>query len=471
MNNKYLNKEKGSTLLSVIFFATIIMVLLAAGIKLVINDYGLTHLTVGSSKAFHIAESGIERAVYALQYDQYPASVWGIDESGQRYLEFDLDDGGKVTHCKVELSAIDANNFEIVSTATTQVGRNETTRKIRVLAEVEETKQGASNYYQPDFIFREHVYFREYNQNPFMAASWNSEDSRDPIFKPAANANTGYDVIIASVLDEPGAIELRNSWIDGSVGVAGNYMPQYNTEEEYSNLNQDKLRARLKGPNTPDAVLFDPDRVIHNFEYDFAIPVCPDPNDFNIHMEVKQNAYKDAVEVLGVLNKSTFIRVSNSFNPSNMKFIIQGDVFMYVDGPINVGGNIEFYMNGDDSRFTIMSSESMSFGDSVDIQSRYPRQFLVLQGEVGKNIVIHNKRFSGYIYAPNSGIQLHGSSNATDEYEHNIFLGGIVGKTFDHTNSFILVSDSSMERTGGVIESSDAAVVILSDWQELPSGN
>lgn len=470
MNKKNLNREQGSTLLSVLFFATIIMVVLAAGVKLVINDYSLTHLTVASGKAFHVAESGIERAVYALQHDEYPTGVWAVDESGQRYLEFDVEDGGKTTHCKAVLTVVDTDIFEIVSTATTQFGGNTTTRKIRVRAEVEEAREGANSYYQPDFIFREHVFFREYNQNPFMAASWNSEDSRDPIFKPAANANTGYDVIIASVLDDEDAIELRNAWIDGSVGVAGDYMPHYNTEEEYSNLNQDKLRARLLGPNTPDGVLFDPDRVIHNFEYEFITPVCPDPNDFNLHMEVKQNEYKDDVEVLGELNKTTFIRVSNSFNPSNMKFIIQGDVFMYVDGPINVGGNIEFQMNGDDSRFTIMSSESMSFGDSVDIQSRYPRQFLVLQGEVGKNIVIHNKRFSGYIYAPNSEIQLHGSSNSTDEYEHNIFLGGIVGKTFDHTNSFILVSDSSMERTGGVIESSDEAVVILSDWQELPSG-
>ena len=404
MNKTQLNRKKGSTLLSVLFFATIVMILLATATQLVINDFSLTHRTVASGKAFHVAESGIERAIYALQHDQFPTGVWSVDESGKQFLEFDVEAGKKSTHCRVELEVIDSENYAIISTGTTAYGNHTTSRTIRVLAEVAKAKEGVANYCQPDFIFREHIFFRPSNQLPFQAGSWNSQDSRDPIFKPANNSNTGYDVIIASLLDTADAIDLSNAWIDGSIGVAGEHMPLYHTYEQYPNMNQDVLRARLKGPNTPDDVLFDPDRVIKHFEYNIVIPTCPDPADYHVYREVPQNEWSGKKEaVLGELNKRTFIRVRNSFNPSNIKFTVQGDVFMYVEGPINVQGNIDFYMNGDDSTFTIMSQENMSFGDSNGHPEPLPSPvFSCFNQKNSGNITVHNKRFSGYIYAPNS---------------------------------------------------------------------
>ena len=107
----------------------------------------------------------------------------------------------------------------------------------------------------------------------------------------------------------------------------------------------------------------------------------------------------------------------------------------------------------------------MSFGNNLEIESRYPHQFLILQPLNQGHIMVHTKRFSGYIYAPDSSIALHGSANS-QEYPSNLYLGGIVGKSFDHTNSFILVSDESVRQTGGTGKAGEATLVIR-DWREV----
>ncbi|MBA7495633.1 hypothetical protein ES702_06222 [subsurface metagenome] len=133
INNKIrdlLSNQKGMALLTTLIFVFILVTLAVALLIMTGNDTKLSALQRDSTKAFYIAEAGIEKTLYILKNDYESDQDWNTGITGHTSEPGDFD-GGTYT---VTLTIIDSNNVTIKSKG---VVYNKSTRYVQVDATVE----------------------------------------------------------------------------------------------------------------------------------------------------------------------------------------------------------------------------------------------------------------------------------------------------------------------------------------------
>jgi hypothetical protein len=475
MNKKYASirrREQGSAILASLIFGSVLLILVASSTRWVTHEYKSSYRVISQEKAFHVAEFGIERALYAMQYDELDSAQWNHTNSGEWKRSETVTVDGEDVAVSVVISLVGVEQYVVTSVAETQFVGETVSRAIRIEVTMTDDPLLVNNRYKPDFIFKEKVVFGLSTGGPCGVASCDSTLYSEPDWKPrgssGASGNTGYDVTVATLLNDPDAIVLTSIEVHGSIGVPGEIPSAW--LEAGKNSKKGGSNIKLFGPDTHSGDLFDVDQIITNFEFPLEAPTYPEPPDVHTKVTYDEGFWDGKNQVIiGQLNHATYATAEGQFDPpaGNLEIIIQGEVVLHVNGPIDADANITFKMNGPDSSLILVSEEGMVFSGEVNVDSSYPNQMLILQPKDNGAIVLSTDNFKGFINAPESDVTLIATADPKGT-KKNLFWGGIIGKSFAHTNSFWLLSDPSVRNKKDPNAPTAEKVAVLDAWYEIP---
>jgi len=451
------HRKRGGIILMVLIFTVIIAVMLASVFSLVTSEHRGAIRSLGRESAFHIAESGIEITMCALRNGVLVGEEWSANESGSvyYYVKDGIYLGNQTGALQVALEDLGGSDFMVTCLGEVRSGRLTVQRAVQTEVYVEKAGEAAQQgdpTYHYGIVSRYSMKLNHSNPGMFAA----SYDSYNNCGIPVREINTGYDITLATPNAADDAINLNNSYIQGSVRSGGGRIAY----DDNPNAGVDQM-ATVVGEESGLSNGVDPNMLTNDFDGTIKSVSLPDTSDYT-QVEYDQNFWqnKDCISI-GEPGVKTYISTENlNFNGSLLT--VNGDVVLHVNRTINLQGDIGV-MNG--SHLTLAAGENIQLNGNTTHQ--HPSQ-LELLSLAGKDVVVHSELWTGTINAPDSNVRLHGNAQPVRNSE---FRGAVVAGNFEATNGFTFYYDISLKFGSGDESPSDVSsggVVTIKSWSEIP---
>ncbi len=264
-----MRSERGSVLLVALILAAVLVTVTARLYKTAFDELNTAHRAHLENAAYYLAEAGLEEAARRIR-----AGEWSPDpNAGLEHQDFatvlrlpDTDLGrGNVGAQRILLSR-PANSQVYLVKSIGHAKHREDLVELRAIQATVELLEGPLT--GPGYVIavREDLTLQNAGGEGVRVSSYDSDLN---FGRPDWQHNFGYDAALGSASARDGAINLGHGFIRGTVRTGGG-TPQYRPPAGIA-MNG----TRLQGPHTPADVLFDPNRVTHDFAGNFCPTVPP----------------------------------------------------------------------------------------------------------------------------------------------------------------------------------------------------
>jgi len=377
-------------------------------------EYRLTNKTYKSSAALSLAEAGVERAIWELNYGDI--SSWSGDSSLRTMTisSFQAAEGNVIGDVEIKVEEPDADDPVVESTGrVSYVGAQEVGRTVRSVL---------GGY--PPFKF---AAFGDDGIMIDQDVEIDSYDSRDGAYGNPGNAGSEGDIGTNSVVDS--AI-----YIDQNADISGDAVSGYESDPETvittdPNANIDGEKRALPVP----------------IEFPQIIP----PSNLTLMPDYSMSG-TDSIFFSGQYGSFTM--------ENNSVVTIEGDVTLYITGDFYMDQNSRLDIADGASLTIIMGSGSFEMDQSSTMNnlSQDPTKFVLFGTEsfTGDIYIDQSSEFYGAIYAPNAFVELD---------QGNGFYGAIIAKEILFDQTTVLHYDKALEDLE--ILPSMGSLYVVKSWQ------
>lgn len=459
--------RRGSVItLAMIFSAVTILAITYLSQSILTQHKTTMRYGLGQS-AFHLAESGIERAIYAITEEQLGGSQWPSNGlQSWLYTESDEPVGKHAATTKVQVVNNGGGQYTITAKSSIKLGDELVERAVQIVAkqsvtEEQITEQTGSGIFAYGLVARDGIKLN--HNNPGMRIA--SYDSNVNFGVPNFGVNTGYETVVGTPSANNYAININNAYIHGAVRSGGGSIG-YNSG--FNNPSQQGQNATVKGPDSTNSYGVDQNRMSTDFDVEIPDPVLPEKVGYNQVNISDQNYWQNNREVyLGSWNVPTWVDTPTMSNNQNSKIHVIGDVVIDVQRNFNVGGDIIIEPG---AKLTIMAGENMHLNANY-VQQQHPDQFHLI-AKNSQDVVINSfKVISAVIDAPKSNVRLAGVGGSPKSQ----FRGAIVAKFIEVTNGAEFYYDINLgdggSDSGEVVVDAGGVVGALEliSWAQIPA--
>lgn len=375
--------SRGSVMVIAVVFAAIMALSVTSFLKLANSEARLASVAFYSNSSLNLAEAGVEKALYALNNEDWTG--WNVMGSQASMQTETLDLGNSVTGI-IQARVLSLNNNPTVQAE----GRMQLPGRPEVVKQIE-VQLTRRSLFSNGITTRRGVRFK--GGNAYV------DSYRSSLGLPSVTNR--YDRgSVASTSVETDAITLSNSTVYGRVATGGSW-PSVGPN------------GRIYGTDTPSWLKVDPERVALDFAADFPEPdvpsVTPDQYIPNI----------SGTTTIGIAGATTpqFIRV-DSIDLSGQSILrFQGPVVVYLTGSLSVGGKAEIIVDdgpGMNTNVTFYVDGNMSIGGNGTFNATNDPANLVIFG-TNRNyqqFTLHGQGIlQAAVYAPNAEVDLKGGGS------------------------------------------------------------
>ncbi len=454
--------RRGSAIVIALIFAAVALLILVSQTRTLVSQYKDTMSYGLGQCAFHLSESGLERAMHAITEDQLGVSGWS-SQGSQKWQQSFTENVYKDYSATTDVT-IDKGNDDIY-TITALTGINVGGKVVQSAVEVkvqqvrtdaEEEASTGSGIFGYGMVAKDSIKLN--HNNPGMrVASYNSENNFGvPIF----GKNTGYDVVIATPSPYWGAININNAYIHGAVRSGGgpiNYSKNHPHDP--------RQNATVIGPDSGMTYGVDSNRISTDFDAEVPDPNYPTSDGYSITSR-DQNYWQNNSSIsLGSWNQPTWVNTERINTNQNTKMTIVGDVVIDAYRNLNLGADVDIKPG---ATLIIMAGENIHI-NAHTIDQQYPSQLQII-AKNGRDVVLNNfDVFTGIINAPNSNVRLAGVGGTPKSQ----YRGAIVARYIEVTNGAEFYYDTNLGAGGGGSSDDDndnsgVAELTLLSWREVP---
>lgn len=452
--------RKGSVIIGALIFSGIIIMLITSLSKSVINHHKTTIRYAAGELAFHLAESGVELAMFAIKNELLGTGEWSKSGSFDwDYSNTGISLGNRDAEIAVNVRDEGSDSYTITALATVYVGSSRIRKAIETqvvenrTASQEEDEVG-SGLFAYGLVAKDSIKLN--HNNPGMVVA--SYDSRADYGIPILGTNTGYDVIVATPSTNNNAINVNNATVHGAIRTGGGSISYSNSHQHDPSQN-----ATIIGPDSDNTYGVDTNRVSTDFDGEFTDSDIPTSDGYDV-ISKDQNYWQNNSNIqLGSSYASTWVN-ADSINTQNSTTIeIRGDVIIDVSRNVNFGGKLKIL---EGASLTLMAKENIQITIG-EMEHMYPEQFQVI-AKNGRDVVLNNFTvFTGVINAPDSNVRLAGVGGKASD-----FRGAVVAKRIEATNGvefFYDINLGAVSTEGDDSSSGSDAVgqLDVTQWAEI----
>ena len=502
MSHVVRHDQRGAVLLTAIIFATVFAILLGTTLQYTSHINQTAHRDAVYDLAMHVAESGIEVGMHALNEGLVSTNFWSPEDDD---LSFPVDVYTADLDVAVVRDESDDSFYDIHSYVKVPFASGkDVTRAVSVrvkatslLSNADEEDSTSGVY--PYGVYALSVIIQHGNgeARPILA-SYSSDETSDPVM----GRDTGHAFSIVSPSTGDGAISVVNAIIRGVINSGGGSV-SYNSgdnnpgnegqnlwlslsdEDSSMGVNTDGIRTSFNGsindPEYPTSVGYETptgqsEVSAESFwnrgdnEVTFGVPQnfwgSGEGADSNEYISANGNAY-----TLGQTGTKTMLTTPVIELTEVASLTIKGDVVLCVQRNFNLNGDIKFE---DGATLKLIAKGNNSMTGSTD--NKKPSQFelmpYVANPPWGPDVVFNNTdRIAVVINAPHSKVTTGGQdSNARTD-----FMGAVVAKTFECPNGIRFFYDTTLgkitkiEGDGTSFDTVEAEISVQSWSEKAPS--
>lgn len=382
------NNKRGSVLLVAIMFAAIMALAVASFLQLTSFESRMANTVFYSNSSLNLAEAGVEKALFALNNDDWTGWVRNGNEAVMEEEEIAL--AGNLH------GIIQARVSSIGSKPTVQAGGTTVLPSRPDVVKQVEVNLSRRSLFANGITTRRGV---EFNGNTNVDSY---ESSAGP---PSLTNRKDNGTVACASLEHSSIVMSGNPEVWGRVATGGE-MPIL------------QGNAKIQGEDTPPGVNVDLNRIALDFASDFPEVSPPTVFDDYIHsIYVDGNNQSATVGTPGQLER---IKMNSLTVKANGKLTIRGPVIIHLTGDFKLGGNGQIVIpdSGNASAVFYIDGDLENGGNGTLNETNDPAK-LVIYGtntvsqrfDLGGNVDWH-----AAIYAPNAAMKIGG----------NVEIGGAI---------------------------------------------
>lgn len=416
------HRERGAVLIVALLLSALIALGLGSYLRLNLSSSRLANRSFKGYAALNLAEAGVEEAVWSFnQAQKGQSSAWaGWTRNGsaawQKFSNFNL---GQNTSSWVKVYVDNTTppataRPKIIAQST--IGSPDDTATMKML----ELTLRRRSFFAGGIVAKESVAF---SGSVTSVDSWNSDPDRDPATPPvdySASVRTDRGTVAsAAVVNTAVLINQADVW--GFVATGG-AQPQVGAN------------GSIRGPNTPEDVKIDPQRISTDFNADFSPVLLPDGGIplFGVG------------PTLGIPGLATKWRTPGIVLSGNSTLTILGDVTLVLTSgagaqAISLTGNASLVIPPGSSLTVYTAGDVKLAGNGVTNRNIQPASFQLFgtsPSPAGQDIdVLGNGALRAAIYAPNGHVRITGNGDV---------MGSLVARTITFVGNAAFHYDESL---------------------------
>lgn len=406
------NNDRASVLVVAVIFSAVMAMSVASFLQLAKAEARLAHVAFYSNSCLNLAEAGVERALFALNNEDWTGWTVAGDEAQLDAVEVDL--GGNVNGTiQARVESISNDPIVVAEGAMDLPNRPSVIKQVKV-------KLSRRSLFANGITTRRGVTFK--GGNAFVASyrsSWGKP--RSPWWNIDDNGS------IASVSVEADAITLSNSRIYGRVATGGSW-PIVGPN------------GRIYGKDTLSGMKVDPERVALDFAADF--PLVSPPTAFDTYIPAINSSM-----TLGTpgATEPTFIKVDSISLSSSDLLAFQGPVVIYLTGDASVSGTAEIRVLDESWRnasATFFVDGNFYIGGNGAVNATNDPANLMVYGTSGNQqyFKLHGSAtWQAAVYAPNAKVDMNGGGST------GAMAGAIVADSVFMNGNYEFFYDEDLE--------------------------
>lgn len=437
--------NRGAVLIVAMLIAAIIALMLGSYLSLNLNSTRLAFRSFQNHAALNLVEAGAEEALWSFNRTQQgqPNAWTGWSTSGssawKKFTGFDFTQN-TTGWVKVYVSNTQPSSNENPKVvALSSVNPPNTSPVTRMM----ELTLRRRSFFANGLIAKEAITF---NGNNTTVDSWNSDPDNDPDTAPVDydpdpdHGNRKDGGVVASISVQNTAMLVNQADVWGYV-YTGGAQPQVGAQ------------GSIRGEDTPEDVIIDPNRISTDFNAEFITVAAPDEG-------LPWIIVGPSLGVPGI--KTVWRRNSLSLGGRD-SLTIQGHVTLILTAPsgssaLSVTGRASIIVP-DGSSLTIYTEGDIKIaGNGLANRNIQPLSFQIWgtnQTVAGQSIqVAGNGALRSIVYAPNADVKINGNGDV---------MGSIVGRNITLVGNAAFHYDESLDNFGG------NSTFGVSQWRELTS--
>lgn len=394
-----------------IIFSAIIAVVVASFAKLAQSESRLANVAFYANNSLNLAEGGVERALYALNFNEWSGWTVSEDKTALMAPTKTVSGSGETTLVQVLVRDYDTNPLVIVEGMTFLTNRPAVTKQLEV--SLKRRSLFANGVTARDGI-------------TFKGGQASVDSYRSSLGKWHFTNNSFDNGSVSSPSVAVDAVDLSNARIKGRVATGGSE-PKVGPN------------GSIRGDDTPIGVRIDPTRVALDFDSDFA---TVDPPTFSSSL----GTISATTSIGNPLATSPTGYLVNGINLANKELNIIGPVILYVTGDISVsGGSGSITVHETGSAIIFVDGDVSVSGNGAVNSTNTPSNLLIY----GTNPISQTFDFSGNaelqgaIYAPEAVVNLKGGGTS------GVMSGAVVAKMISINGNYDFHYDEDLGDISG----------------------
>ncbi|MEO0794489.1 MAG: hypothetical protein AAFX93_04985 [Verrucomicrobiota bacterium] len=437
--------ENGSVIVLAMIFGTVAVLAITYLGSSLATEYKTTVRYGLGYTAFHLSESGVELAMYAITNEELGDSDW--PSTGDQTWTFtdNTPVGQYASNTRVRVINNGDGSYLITALGSVDLGSNPVQRAVETvvqqgLTEEQEEDGTGSGAFDYGLVAKDAIKLN--HNNPGMKIA--SYDSDVDFGVPEFGVNTGFDVTVATPSTTDNAIKVNNAYITGSIRSGGGSIDYSNSHPHDPFQN-----AIVLGPDSTQAHGVDLNRLSIDFDGEVPDPDLPTQEGYNV-LSFDQNYWQNNQDIeIGSTNSSTWVSTERVNTNAQGTLTIRGEVVIDAQRNLNLAADIVIEPG---ATLIVMAGENIHVNAS-SIAQQYPSQFQLI-AKSNRDVVLNNfDVFTGVVNAPNSNVRLAGVGGTPKSQ----FRGAVIGKNIEVTNGTEFYYDVNLG-DGGFDNSEDGGL-------------
>lgn len=372
------NNNRGSILMIAVAFSTILAIIVGTFLQLANGESRLSNLSFYTNNSLNLAEAGVEKALYALNSDDWTG--WTVNGNDVSMDPVELKLAGNITALiQVRIKDFESDPTVLTQGLTRAPGRPDVTRQLEV-------------HLSRRSLFANGITSR--SSVKFSGGSASVDSYQSSKGKWSATSNRSYNGSVSSVSVAVDSIELANATIRGFVATGGE-PPKVGPN------------GKVVGEEGTSGV--DPERVA--LDFDAVFPSIVAPTNYDTYIS-EINSSMSLGDPLGDPNDPEVIRI-DSISLTSGTLEIVGPVILHVTGNIRMEdlgglkvastGSLQLYADGNISIKDKAAANDTNRPEAMMIYGTNPEsQNFELSG---------NGEWQAGVYAPNAQVKMNGGGS------------------------------------------------------------
>ena len=218
-----------------------------------------------------------------------------------------------------------------------------------------------------------------------------------------ATTNRNADITVGSISSSINTVNVTNANIWGVLGTGG----------QPPNVNA--FNATVKGPDTPDGVNVDPDRISTSLSAQFEQPVSPDTASFITDIPGGNSIVGNVPIGIAGGSLEEYFLISDLTIPGSSILLIDGPVVIVMDTgrSVDISGKIHLTCNG--SLTIYLDGNVTASGSGIVNESAIPENLIIYGTSIiagGQSISLSgSSALHAVVYTPNANVSISGGSS------------------------------------------------------------